>query len=139
MRMPLTRGNLNVQIENQTSECDEAETGGKNENSHWYWWKKMRSLCEESQRLSVVLELTADLPSDEEVERWFSEPVRAIVIPTSLFLTNKSGFPVLSKPHQRFVFKFLNVIPLATLSPITHFIALFIYFVLNYSWALISL
>lgn len=47
-----------------------------------------------------MLELTSDLPSDEEILRWLGEPVRSLVISTSIFITNKKGFPVLSRPHQ---------------------------------------
>lgn len=47
-----------------------------------------------------MLEMTSDLPSNEEMLRWLGEPVRCLVISTSIFLTNKKGFPVLSKAHQ---------------------------------------
>mmetsp|Transcript_10661 Transcript_10661/g.29490 ORF Transcript_10661/g.29490 Transcript_10661/m.29490 type:complete len:434 (+) Transcript_10661:1-1302(+) len=43
----------------------------------------------------------ADLPEDpRQLERWCGEPVRAVVIPASVFLTNKRGFPTLSRRHQ---------------------------------------
>ncbi|GFO27083.1 protein arginine N-methyltransferase 5 [Plakobranchus ocellatus] len=66
----------------------------------WQWWDKFRSLCDSNKRLGVALELTPDLPSPGVIERWLSEPVKAVVVPTSLFLTNKKGYPVLSKAHQ---------------------------------------
>lgn len=44
--------------------------------------------------------MTEDLPADWEIDRWFSEPVVAVVLPVSVFLTNSKGFPVLSKRHQ---------------------------------------
>lgn len=101
--MSLSKKNSEIEIENEP-------LIEPNENSTWYWWKSLRTLCEESVRLAVILEITPDLPSDEEIERWLSEPVKALVIPTTLFLTNKTGFPVLSKPHQMFINKFLKVI-----------------------------
>ncbi len=80
-------------------------------DSSWYWWKKMRSLCEENSKLGLVLELTEDISLNEfEIERWFAEPIKALIIPTRVFLTNKSGFPVLSKSHQKIVTKFFRVI-----------------------------
>ena len=95
---------LNIEIENLPVRSKD--------DTPWNWWKKMRTLCEESSRLSLALELTNDLPEDEEeIKRWFAEPVRMIIIPTSLFLTNKTGFPVLSKAHQKFIEKFLSVSP----------------------------
>lgn len=53
--------------------------------------------------LSVVLEVTADLPAQSILERWVGEPVKAVIVPTSVFLTNKKGFPTLSRRHQDFV------------------------------------
>lgn len=98
--MPLRANNFSVEIQNEETE----------QNSPWYWWRKLRDLCEENSRLGVVLELTPDIVTDEnEIDRWFSEPVKCLVLPTSIFLTNKSGFPVLSKPHQALVNKFLKV------------------------------
>ena len=47
--------------------------------------------------------MTEDLPPRQTLQRWRGEPVKAIIFPTSIFLTNKKGFPVLSKPHQLFV------------------------------------
>ena len=92
----------NVQIENE-----EDTTGSV---STWHWWKKLRTLCEESSKLGVILEVTANISvTDDEIERWLSEPVKCLKLPTSLFLTNKHGFPVLSKAHQKFVCKFYKV------------------------------
>ena len=75
----------------------------------WHMWRKMRTLCDESQKLFLALEVTNDLPSEEEIERWFSEPVKCVIVPTSLFISNKSGFPVLSKAHQRVLHRFLQL------------------------------
>lgn len=70
----------------------------------WEIWNNFRLLCDHSNRLQVGLELTADLPSSErELDRWFAEPVRAVIIPVDIFLTNKQGFPVLSKRHKNFL------------------------------------
>lgn len=88
------------------------DTDGKLLNSNestWHWWKKLRTLCEENNKLGLVLELSADTISDEEVDRWISEPIKAVKIPTSIFLTNRSGFPVLSKPHQKLIAQFFKV------------------------------
>lgn len=42
-------------------------------------------------------EITEDLPSRDVLLRWLGEPIKAIVVPTSIFLTNKKGYPVLSR------------------------------------------
>ncbi|XP_068280746.1 protein arginine N-methyltransferase 5 [Nyctibius grandis] len=56
-----------------------------------------------------ALEVGADLPAGPALERWLGEPVRAAVLPTALFLTNKKGFPVLSRAHQRLVGRLLRL------------------------------
>lgn len=96
----LTTSNFNVDIRNLKESND----------TTWHWWKKLRSLIEENSKMNVSLVLTPDLPASDEIERWFAEPVRSLTIPTSLFMTNKSGFPVLPRPHQIFVKKFFEVI-----------------------------
>lgn len=50
-----------------------------------------------------MLEMTADLPAQSILERWVGEPVKAVIVPTKIFLTNKKGFPTLSRRHQDFV------------------------------------
>jgi protein arginine N-methyltransferase 5 len=107
---------ITVPICTQFDSGDEIENtaeivNARRSDSSWYWWKKMRSLCEENSKLGLVIELAEDVSlNDFEIERWFSEPVKAFIIPTKVFLTNKSGFPVLSKSHQKIVSKFFRVI-----------------------------
>src|SRR6266498_1507578 len=47
--------------------------------------------------LRIALELPADLPDGVYLERWFAEPIKAVILPTKIFLTNAKGYPVLSK------------------------------------------
>ena len=75
----------------------------------WIWWNKLRTICDSHKRLGVLLEMTADLPSVEAIERWYSEPIKAILLPTNLFLTDREGFPVLSRAHQLLVKKLLKL------------------------------
>ncbi|KAF1321894.1 Protein arginine n-methyltransferase, partial [Globisporangium splendens] len=65
-------------------------------------WSALRAKCEYNSKIHVALEITADLPSSEELKRWLGEPVRAVLIPTSIFLTNRKGYPTLSQRHQKF-------------------------------------
>jgi len=77
------------------------ESADGTQTDGWQIWNKFRLFCDSNSRLQVALELTADLPStDRELERWFAEPVRVVVVPADIFLTNKQGFPVLSKRHK---------------------------------------
>lgn len=59
--------------------------------------------------LCVALEIGADLPSNHVIDRWLGEPIKAAILPTSIFLTNKKGFPVLSKVQQRLIFRLLKL------------------------------
>ena len=57
-------------------------------------------LTESNSHVSVCLDITEELPSEFALQRWLAEPIKAATISTSVFLTNKKGYPVLSRPHQ---------------------------------------
>lgn len=84
-------------------ECTEDDEEEKAWNEPWYWWSKFHERLDWDKRVGVVLELSADLPSQEVVKRWLGEPVKAIIVPTSIFHNNKKGYPVLSRAHQQLV------------------------------------
>nr|CAG4646084.1 EOG090X028A [Macrothrix elegans] len=86
----------------------DAKEETKVEDDTWHWWNNFRCTANFEKKLSLALELTADLPDLETVERWVGEPIKCLVIPTHLFMTNKKGFPVLSKPHQTVIRQFLR-------------------------------
>uniref|UniRef100_A0A3P8X235 Protein arginine N-methyltransferase 5 n=1 Tax=Cynoglossus semilaevis TaxID=244447 RepID=A0A3P8X235_CYNSE len=91
-------------IENEAATCiDETSIDEKT----WSWWHSFRTLCDYNKRVSV--EIGADMPSDEVVDKWLGEPIKAAILPTSIFLTNKKGFPVLSKAHQRIIFRLFKL------------------------------
>lgn len=75
----------------------------------FYRWNNFRCLCGHDKRIGLVLEMTSDLPSNEEIMRWLGEPVKCLIISTSVFLTNKKGFPVLSKAHQAVLKAFAGI------------------------------
>uniref|UniRef100_A0A6P7GRP9 Protein arginine N-methyltransferase n=1 Tax=Diabrotica virgifera virgifera TaxID=50390 RepID=A0A6P7GRP9_DIAVI len=77
----------------------------------WDWWNKFHTYCNYDKRLGLVLDLsdTKHLLPENELKRWIGEPIRAIVIPTSHFLTNQHGKPVLSKVHQEIIKKFMSL------------------------------
>ncbi|XP_054433781.1 protein arginine N-methyltransferase 5 isoform X2 [Pteronotus mesoamericanus] len=92
-------------IENAPNTHTEEYSG---EEKTWMWWHNFRTLCDYSKRIAVALEIGADLPSNHVIDRWLGEPIKAAILPTSIFLTNKKGFPVLSKMHQRLIFRLLK-------------------------------
>nr|CAD7409519.1 unnamed protein product [Timema poppensis] len=63
-------------------------------------WNEFRSLCNFDKKLNLALEVTPDIPSSAELERWLGEPLKCVMVPTSLFVSNKKGYPVLLKAHQ---------------------------------------
>lgn len=68
-----------------------------------FFFLRFHSIANIEKKIGIALELTADLPDKEVLERWLGEPIRCAILPTTLFLTNKKGYPVLSKAHQAFV------------------------------------
>uniref|UniRef100_A0A8C9VME5 Protein arginine N-methyltransferase 5 n=1 Tax=Scleropages formosus TaxID=113540 RepID=A0A8C9VME5_SCLFO len=58
---------------------------------------------------SAAVEVGPDMPSDAVIDKWLGEPIKAAILPTSIFLTNKKGFPVLSKAHQRIIFRLFKL------------------------------
>lgn len=58
--------------------------------------------------LGIALELTDSLADRQSIERYLGEPVKALIIPTRIFIGNKMGYPILSKRHQEVVKMFLD-------------------------------
>ncbi|KAG0086915.1 hypothetical protein BGZ93_003331 [Podila epicladia] len=77
----------------------------------WERWNSLRNMAGSDSKLGVALELSGALPSDAVLDRWFAEPVKVIVLPEDIFLTNNKGYPVLSKRHQHVVRKFIKFKP----------------------------
>lgn len=75
----------------------------------WEAWNTLRTMCEFHPKIGVALEVTMDLPEEVELERWIGEPITAVMIPTSVFLTNKKGYPTLSLRHQEFIGQLMKV------------------------------
>lgn len=75
----------------------------------WKLWSTFSAACDYHRSVYLALELHADLPEQQQLDRWLGEPIRAVIADTSIFLTNKMGFPVLSRPHQAFINKLLDL------------------------------
>ena len=74
----------------------------------WEAWNTMRTLTGFNPQISVCLELTDTLPPPEQFRRWLGEPVKALVIPTWVFVENKRGFSVLPRAHQAVVLELMK-------------------------------
>lgn len=100
-------------LSKEDRECDNDDNNNLDRISHdedpWEWWNVIRSVTGTEKRIGVALRLTADVPPQQKLRRWLGEPVRCIVISTSIFLTNKRGFPVLSRAHQAVLHQFFKL------------------------------
>lgn len=95
------------------NKCEEEGSGTAdatqvNQEDTWQWWNAFRCAANFEKKLSIALELSADLPDPEAIDRWLGEPVKCLIVPTHLFTTNKKGFPVLPKTHQMVIRQFLR-------------------------------
>lgn len=71
----------------------------------WDRWNSLRNLCGHNSKIKIALEISGDLPEGPSLNRWYSEPISAVIVSKQIFLTNKNGYPVLSRRHQEFVKK----------------------------------
>lgn len=69
----------------------------------WHKWNQLRRMLLPSRRVGVLLRVGLNSMSDEVSARWAGEPVRAVMVSTKCFLSNKRSYPVLSKHHQAFI------------------------------------
>ncbi|KAI1314326.1 hypothetical protein EDD11_002267 [Mortierella claussenii] len=77
----------------------------------WERWNSIRNMAGSESKLGVALEFSGSMPTDEILDRWLAEPVKAIILPEDIFLTNNKGYPVLSKRHQHVVRRFMKFKP----------------------------
>ncbi|SNX82435.1 related to protein arginine N-methyltransferase [Melanopsichium pennsylvanicum] len=84
----------------------------------WAWetWEQIRQLCSYNTRLQVALDLGSPLPGPSILARWMAEPVSMLWVPTSSYLANAKGFPVLSKASQAFFRTMFKKSPTVVLS-----------------------
>eukprot|EP00737_Agarophyton_chilense_P001334 gb/GEZJ01001496.1/.p1 GENE.gb/GEZJ01001496.1/~~gb/GEZJ01001496.1/.p1 ORF type:complete len:703 (+),score=93.33 gb/GEZJ01001496.1/:2870-4978(+) len=86
----------------------------------WEVWNTIRTFCGEHPHLGVALELTAELPPRPVLERWVAEPVKLVLLSTSSYVTNKVGYPVLSRRHQDFIKMMFRMTPFFALTGRAH-------------------
>ena len=78
-------------------------------NDPWQWWNQVRNLCANSRKVAPVLVLNSkSITMGDIAKRWLGEPLKAVVLHSNIFLTNKNGYPVLSKELQTVVQAFFK-------------------------------
>ncbi|EDW09047.1 protein arginine N-methyltransferase 5 [Drosophila mojavensis] len=114
-----SKGNwfINVPITNpelasfeHRKDATESEIEEAQQVDPWNWWNELRFAIKHNARTKVVVELSdSDRPSRECVRRWLGEPIEAIIIPSSLFVLNRSNYYVLQKEWQTIVGHFISM------------------------------
>lgn len=86
-----------------------ADKNNLKDNLPWKQWNRLRTLTEYNPRIQVALEITSQLPSDEQLlDMWIAEPIKTVIVPGEIFVSNSKGYPVLPKPHQKFIQKLMD-------------------------------
>ncbi|RPB01911.1 Skb1 methyltransferase [Choiromyces venosus 120613-1] len=88
-----------------------AEGEKYDEFSTWDTWNTIRTVCKYNSRLSLALQIPAELPTLHVMNRWFAEPIRVVLLPSSTFSPNPTGYPALSKLHQALLTKYTKQRP----------------------------
>ena len=60
-------------------------------------------------RSCSALSIPRQLPSMSVQDRWFAEPLRLLSLPSSTFLKNQGGYPVLGKTHQNLIYRYMRL------------------------------
>lgn len=104
---PASQMDTKDNINNTKSNNNNNNSSNSNSNSvsdPWEWWNAVRFATNHSSKLGVALEIGATLPEeDDNLQRWWGEPLKAVIVQTDAFLTNRRGYPTLSKRHQEFL------------------------------------
>ncbi|OAG12489.1 Skb1 methyltransferase [Paraphaeosphaeria sporulosa] len=75
----------------------------------WDAWNTIRTICKYDSRLSVALDVPKRLPSLSLQSRWYSEPVRMLILSAKSFIPNEKGSWVLHKTLQLFIMRCMRL------------------------------
>ena len=75
----------------------------------WDWWNRFRLVANSNSKINLCLSIVENIPTENQVLRWVGEPMKTVSIPTSMFLTNKKGYPVLGRQHQALIRRFIHL------------------------------
>ncbi|KAJ6505960.1 PRMT5-domain-containing protein [Mycena vulgaris] len=99
------------------SDVGGTETQSGNLDGTWEMWDVIRTICDYSTRLSLTLDLTPPIPAKSGfLSKWKAEPIRHLFLPTSTFIANTKGYPVLPKATQSFIRESMTHRPIVILS-----------------------
>lgn len=75
----------------------------------WEIWNTVRKLCDYHPSLTISLAISRVKTPNYVLNRWLCEPVSCLLVSSSIFATNKHGYPVLYKFNQNLIRKFQDV------------------------------
>lgn len=75
----------------------------------WNVWNQLRWITRHNPRVHLVLEFSRTQLQPHQIKQWIGEPIKAVLIPTSQWLINTKGYPVLSRSHQELLRTLLQV------------------------------
>ncbi|OQV22858.1 Protein arginine N-methyltransferase 5 [Hypsibius exemplaris] len=76
----------------------------------WRWWSVLQSITRKNPKLALCLRVGSAVPEDSKrCQRWFSERLRAILIPDDVWRKNKAGFPILPPRLKEFLVKSFHI------------------------------
>jgi protein arginine N-methyltransferase 5 len=85
------------------------EDGEEDTTDTWDWWNRFRLVANSNSKINLCLSIVENIPTENQVLRWVGEPMKTVSIPTSMFLTNKKGYPVLGRQHQALIRRFIHL------------------------------
>ncbi|CDO56203.1 similar to Saccharomyces cerevisiae YBR133C HSL7 Protein arginine N-methyltransferase that exhibits septin and Hsl1p-dependent bud neck localization and periodic Hsl1p-dependent phosphorylation [Geotrichum candidum] len=87
--------------------------------SIWEVWNTIRTINNYASNLSVVLQVPSKCNFPPVVaSRWYAEPVRMLMLSSTVFVDNVKGYPVLPKMTQSLLFQFFKKNPFIVLSDV---------------------
>jgi protein arginine N-methyltransferase 5 len=102
---------LHIPLMDEESLCSESDMEGTEGQERfkphdwWETWNYIRCACHHHAKLGIALEVGPNVCSEQKLSRWWGEPLKALLLRTDAFITNKKGYPTLPKRHQELLLK----------------------------------
>lgn len=91
----------------QTQYTDPENDEIKSEDQ-WTVFRKFYEATDCNPRIEVALVMTSDLPTQEEINRWFGECVSLVIVPSYCFVNNAKNCPTLPVTHKQVLIQFMK-------------------------------
>lgn len=116
---------LELPYDNRKAALDTAESSPQDGLADsWDVWSRICTLCEGSALLGSFLDLGSQVPPPAALHRWLAGPLRAVRLSTSVFGSNKRGYPVLARTHQELIARcFAHNVQVVLTGPALHAVA----------------